>query len=40
MHIGFLRLFWFGCLFERVDEIKYVVDENKIKLDKMNEEAK
>lgn len=38
--VGSLPLYWFGCLFERVDEIKYVVDENKRKLDKMNEEAK
>jgi len=38
--IGGLPLYWFGCLFERVDEIKSVVDENKRKLDKLKEEAK
>ena len=30
---GGLPLYWFGCLFERVEEIQYTTNENKRKLE-------
>ncbi len=31
--VGGLPLYWFGCLFERVEEIQYTTNENKRKLE-------